>query len=130
MRCTYVLHRWHCAVSSALLFSCEFSTNRFLTGKRSHLAKATSIFCNYSGQFSSRCFANIYSYCSLSFPWCPSWPSTPRDVHNQRCRKLLFSDLFHGLCAVPDVSKGMCFMGHLQLLLLGLDFGCEHCNSM
>lgn len=94
MRCTYVLHRWHCAVSSVLIFSCEFSANRFLTGRRSHLAKGTSIFCNCSRQFSSRCFPYLYSCCSLSFPPCLTWPSTPMDVHKQRCRKLLFSDVF------------------------------------
>lgn len=94
MRCTFVLHRCHCAVSSTLIFSCEFSTNRYLTGKRSHLAKGTSIFCNCSGQFSSRYFPNIYSCCSLSFPSFLTWISAPMDVHNQRCRKLLFSDVF------------------------------------
>lgn len=94
MRCTFVFHRWHCAVSFPLIFSCEFSTNRYLTGKRSHLAKDTSIFCNCSGQFSSRGFPNIYSCCSLNFPSCLTWPSTPMDVHNQRCRKLLLSDIF------------------------------------
>lgn len=67
MRCTFVLHRWHCAVSSTLIFSCEFSTSRYLSRKRSHLAKGTSIFCNCSGQFLRRCFPNIYSCCSLGF---------------------------------------------------------------
>lgn len=42
----------------------------------------------------SQCFPNIYSCCSLSFPSCLTWPSAPMDVHNQRCRKLLFSDMF------------------------------------
>lgn len=94
MRCTFVLNRWHCAVSSTLIFSCDFSTNRYLTGKINHLAKNISIIRNCSGQFSSRCFPDTYSCCILSFPSCLTLPSTPIDVHNQRCRKLLYSDIF------------------------------------
>lgn len=101
--------RWHCAISSTFIFSCEFSTNRYLTEKRSHLATEPSIFCICSGKFSSRCFPNIYSCCSLIFPSCLIWPSTPMDVHNQRCRKLLFSDVFVDYVLSSVFPRGLSF---------------------
>lgn len=52
--------------------------------------------------------ALLHVFLGYQLPWM---------CHNQRCRKLLFSDLLMDYV----LSVVMCFMVHLQLLLMSLD---------
>lgn len=71
-RYTFVLYGWHCAVSSTFMFSFQFSASGYLTGKRSHLAKCTFIFFNCNGEFTRRCFPNIYNLLQSQLPFMSS----------------------------------------------------------
>lgn len=130
MRYTFVLYRWHCAVSSTLMFSYQFSTSRQLTGKRSHLAKCTSVFFNCSEEFSSRCLPNIYSLLQSQLSFMSSWAINSNGCGITRDAENCFSQMCSWIMRYPWCFQGDVLHGSLAASAVGFGLVMRHGNSV